>query len=455
MLALLFASSSLLLLCLSKFYWYMNIWVLLVLTMISLLNLNSFSIMFSMYNMILSADSMSSMLILLSFWISSMMILASQNSIHINNNSSKLFCFFVITLNEILILAFSVSNILVFYFMFEASLIPTLMLILGWGYQPERLQAGMYMMLYTVSASLPLLLIILLSKKYIMSMMFMYNCLSKYAFMDFLSAWSYSILLLFIFLAFLVKLPMFFVHLWLPKAHVEAPVAGSMVLAAILLKLGGYGIFRSYQYFNINLTISTIFLLNLALWGGVLTSMICFRQIDLKSLIAYSSIGHMSLVLAGVFSNNVWGWSGSVILMIAHGLCSSALFALANYSYEKTHTRSLFMNKGMLMSLPILSLWWFMFSAMNMAAPPSINLAGEILMFPSVISFFSYSIVCLMFMSFLAAVYSMYLYSGTQHGASPKFMVPFNSFSSSGLTLMFFHWIPANLFVMKIDIFML
>nr|YP_010835868.1 NADH dehydrogenase subunit 4 [Pila virens]WGC89387.1 NADH dehydrogenase subunit 4 [Pila virens] len=455
MLALFFASSTVLLFCLIKFHWYMSVWALLILVVISLLNLNSFFISFSMYNMFLSVDSVSSVLILLSFWISCMMFLASQGSVNINKNSSKLFCFFVVVLNEVLVLAFLVSDILVFYFMFEASLIPTLMLILGWGYQPERLQAGMYMMLYTVSASLPLLLIILLSSKYTMSLMFMYNYLSKYSFMGFLSAWSYSILLLFIFLAFLVKLPMFFVHLWLPKAHVEAPVAGSMILAAILLKLGGYGILRSYQYFNINLSFSTVFLLNLGLWGGVLTSMICFRQIDLKSLIAYSSIGHMSLVLAGIFSNNVWGWSGSVVLMVAHGLCSSALFALANYSYEKTHTRSLFMNKGMLMSLPILSLWWFMFSAMNMAAPPSINLMGEILMFPSIMSFFGHSIVCLMFMSFLAAVYSMYLYSGTQHGASPKFMTPFNSFSSSGLSLMFFHWIPANLLIMKSDIFML
>nr|YP_009590299.1 NADH dehydrogenase subunit 4 [Alcidodes juglans]QBM10386.1 NADH dehydrogenase subunit 4 [Alcidodes juglans] len=386
-------------------------------------------------------DILSYSLIMLSFWICSLMILASE-SIYKSNYYNDMFLLMVVSLLLSLVLTFSSMNLFVFYLFFEISLIPVLFLILGWGYQPERIPAGMYLLFYTLLASLPMMVALFYLSKTFYSL-------------DFYFFKNINNLLLYfcVNMVFLVKIPMYMIHLWLPKAHVEAPISGSMILAGVLLKLGGYGLIRTMKIFiEIGMKINFMFIV-ISLIGGVIVSLMCLRQSDMKMLIAYSSVSHMGLVLAGIMSLNSWGFWGALILMLAHGLCSSGLFCLANISYERTHSRSIYLNKGMLNILPNLSLWWFLLCSFNMAAPPSLNLIGEIMLINSLVAYSKYTMVSLFLMVFLSASYSLFLYSYTQHGQYYSGLYAFNQINIREYLLLFLHWVPLNMLILKLDMF--
>ena len=391
-------------------------------------------------------DSIRIPLITLTLWICALIIFARANVL-LSNNSTNQFTIHIIFLALILAITFRASNILIFYISFESSLIPTLLLIIGWGYQPERIQAGIYIILYTIAASLPLLIRIIIIYNANNSL-FIFSQIYNIRFSSSIIKlwWFISII------AFIVKIPLYIVHLWLPKAHVEAPVAGSMILAGILLKLGSYGLLRiSWIFIYANIKLSPI-ITSAALWGGALTRFICIRQTDLKSLIAYSRVGHIGLLTAGIISCTTWGWYGALVIIIAHGLCSSALFALANITYESTHTRRIYLTKGLLSLFPGLTLWWFIIAAGNIAAPPTLNLVGEIILLSRRLFLSFWSIIALSLIRFLAAAYSLYLYTSSQHGQIPSFINPLNLTTPRNYSIIIFHTVPLFLLVSKTDI---
>lgn len=392
----------------------------------------------------LGSDTLSWFIIILTFWIIILMLLASHGY-KLSNFFYQKFCFVLILILVLLFLTFSSIDLLSFYIFFEGSLIPIYLLIVGWGYQPERLQAGIYLLLYTIFASLPLLISIFFIGKILGGFSF---GLLNLGFSDgiWVSFWFF-----FSIFAFLVKLPAFYVHLWLPKAHVEAPVAGSIILAGVLLKLGCYGIIRLISFFQGKVAFLRRVLVSLGLLGGLAVSLICLRQVDLKALIAYSSVSHIGLALGGLGRWGLWGYRSCLYTCVAHGLCSSGLFFLSGVIYERTGSRRILINKGILEIIPRIAFWWFIYCIGNMAAPVVLNLVGELGLLGRILRFRFFSLVLLILFSFIGACYSLYLFSSIQHGAYYSGLRSLFDGLTREYLILFLHFFPLFFLILEVD----
>nr|YP_001648445.1 NADH dehydrogenase subunit 4 [Hypsiscopus plumbea]ABC55939.1 NADH dehydrogenase subunit 4 [Hypsiscopus plumbea] len=394
-------------------------------------------------NTFLLMDTTSSPLLVLSYWLLPLTMMASQHSM--NNEPmqrQRTFLATLTTLQLFIALTFMAYNLTLMYIMFEATLVPTLILITRWGQQAERLTAGTYFMLYTLATSMPLLMaIVFLNNKLNTPTLFMQLSQPMNKTTD-LILWVACLT------AFLAKMPVYGLHLWLPKAHVEAPIAGSMVLAAILLKLGGYGAIRMMQTLPSTKTDTFLPFIVLALWGATLANLTCLQQTDLKSLIAYSSISHMGLVIAAILIQTEWSISGAMALMIAHGFTSSALFCLANISYERTKTRIMILTRGFHNILPMTTTWWMLASLMNIATPPALNFTGELLIASSLFNWCPTTIIMFGLLMLITASYSLHIFLSTQMN-TPPMNTPIQPSHSREHLLMTLHIIPLILISTK------
>tara|TARA_B110000444_G_C18838084_1_gene597250 strand:- start:164 stop:1678 length:1515 start_codon:yes stop_codon:yes gene_type:complete len=349
----------------------------------------------------LGVDGISIFLIILTTFLMPFCILTSWNSIR---DKIKEYMIAFLVLETLMIGVFSALDLVVFYLFFEACLIPMFLIIGVWG-GVRRVYATFKFFLYTLSGSVLMLIAIIYI--YITTGTTDIVVLDLYVFDYSIQTWLW----LAFFISFAVKIPMFPVHTWLPDAHVEAPTAGSVILAGVLLKMGGYGLLRfSIPLFPVASHLFMDFVFILSVVAIIYTSFIAIAQEDIKKLIAYSSVAHMGFVTMGIFTFTEQGIQGGIFQMISHGLISSALFLSVGVVYDRLHTREISVYGGVVRKMPIYASFFLIFTMANIGLPGTSGFVGEFL---TLIGAFKLNIYVAIFATtgvILSAVYALWLY---------------------------------------------
>ena len=295
-----------------------------------------------------------------------------------------------------------IFNLFYFFIFFEVAILPIFLIIVGWGYQPEKIQAAIVIFFYTLIGSVPLNIFIIYHFSSTLNLFFIQEASCVF------NTFYGSAVTIIILISFLVKFPLYCLHLWLPLAHVEAPVYGSIILAGILLKLGGLGMIRLTPYIN-SIKLSRLICI-IALGRASLIGLTCLQTTDIKKIIAFSSVAHIGFRVILICLALETSIGPRLLVLVTHAFRSSGIFFLIYIFYTASNTRNILLNRGLLNALPISRFIWLILLVSSLGGPPAINLLAEILCLINSFTFFAQFFLSLFIGFILARVYHLVLY---------------------------------------------